>query len=364
LNIFYTYDIFCLERYGGISRYYFELIRRISPKMANVNIMAGWYINEYIKSMSEVKGIKLPPLKHTGSIRLGVNKICQAIMLMGTNRRSILHKTFFCQPHIRFKGKVVVTVYDMISEIYPQYYPTGNKNSLLKRRCCEKADKVIAISHSTKNDLIRFFDIPPEKIVVTHLASSLKQNNGTYRVKPFPEPYLLFVGKRKYYKNFEGLMEAFAASHSLKNNFHVVCFGGEPLSNGEHIRLKELGISDRVHNVSGSDGLLGNYYRNAVAYICPSFYEGFGIPILEAMEFSCPVICSNTSSIPEVAADAAVYFNPSDPASMGHVMETTLFDKNLLDDLKKRGLKRQSSFSWERCADETMAVYHALLHSV
>jgi glycosyltransferase involved in cell wall biosynthesis len=361
MALIYSNDIFGVERYGGISRYYFELIRRISPKIGNVKVMAGWYINEYIKSMREVKGIKLPALKHTGFIRLGINKIFQEIMLMRADRQDILHQTFFHQPFIRFPGKVVVTVYDMISEIFPQYYPSGDKNSLLKRQCCERADKVIAISHSTKNDLVSLFGISPGKIVVTQLASSLKCNNITESIKPFPKPYLLFVGKRQYYKNFEGLMDAFAASDSLKNSFHIVCFGGGPLSNKEYVRLKEMGIEDRVHNVTGSDALLGNYYRNAVAYICPSLYEGFGIPILEAMEFACPVVCSHTSSLPEVAGDAAIYFDPSESGSLQEALETTLFDKILLEGLKKRGLERQAMFSWDRCAQETLDVYNTLL---
>jgi glycosyltransferase involved in cell wall biosynthesis len=361
LKIFYTYDIFCLERYGGISRYYFELIKRISPKMADVNVIAGWHINEYIKSMREVQGIRLPALKHTGFVRLSINRLFQTIMLKRTNPRSILHQTFFYQPYIKFQGKVVVTVYDMISELFPQYFRADDNISLLKRRCCERADKVIAISQSTKNDLVRFFAIPPEKIMVIHLASSLKHNAIIYRIKPFPEAYLLFVGKREYYKNFEGLLEAFAASDSLKNSFHIICFGGGPLSNRENVRLKELGIEERVHNVTGSDELLCNYYKNAVAYVCPSLYEGFGIPILEAMEFGCPVVCSNTSSIPEVAGDAAIYFDPSNAGSMQDILETTLFDESLLEGLKKKGLERQAMFSWDRCARETLAVYHSLI---
>jgi glycosyltransferase involved in cell wall biosynthesis len=361
MNLIYTYDVFCAQRYGGISRYYFELIRRISPKMADVKIVAGLYINEYIKSLPVVKGIKVPALKYTGSIRRKVNRIFQAIMLRGTDSQTIVHQTFYYQPHINFQGKIVVTVYDMTSEIFPQYFSAGDNISLLKRRCCERADKVIAISHSTKNDLVRFFDISPEKIVVIHLASSLKANNASHSVKPFLEPYLLFVGERDHYKNFEGLIQAFTASDSLKNSFNIICFGGNPFSKSENIRLKELGIEGRVHHVRGNDELLCNYYRNAVAFICPSLYEGFGIPILEAMEFSCPVVCSNNGSVPEVAGDAAVYFDPSDPASMQHALETTLFDKNLLDDLKKRGLERQSMFSWVRCANETLAVYNSLI---
>lgn len=362
MNLIYTYDVFCEQRYGGISRYYYEIIRRISPMVPDVKILAGLYINEYIKSLPVVKGIKVPALKYTGFIRRKVNRIFQAIMLREIGSQTILHQTFYYQPYIKYQGKVVVTVYDMISEIFPQFFPKGNKISLLKRRCCEGADKVIAISHSTKNDLVRFFDISPEKIVVIHLASSLKSNNASLGVKPFREPYLLFVGTREDYKNFDGFIEAFAASESLKKSFHIVCFGGEPLSSDENVLLKKMGIKDSVHNVRGSDGLLCDYYRNAVAFICPSFYEGFGIPILEAMELSCPVVCSNAGSIPEVAGDAAVYFDPSDTASMQHAMETTLFDKNILDELTKRGLERQSMFSWARCAEETLAVYNSLIH--
>lgn len=361
MDILYTYDIFCGQRYGGISRYYFELIRHISPNMAGVKIMAGLYINEYIKSLPEVRGIKVPQLRFSNSIRLKISAIFQAVMLGKTSSQTIIHQTYYYQPIIKYQGKVVLTVYDMISEIYAQYCPAGDNISLLKRNWCERSDKIIAISHSTKNDLVRLFGISPEKIVVIHLASFLGDNKSFLSVKPFPEPYLLFVGKREYYKNFKGLIQAFASSESLKRNFHIVCFGGEPLSNIENVRLKELGIESRVHHVGGGDDVLCNYYKNAVAFVCPSLYEGFGIPILEAMEFSCPVICSNTSSIPEVAGDAAVYFDPSDTASIQHTLEATLFNQNLLDDLRKRGLERQAVFSWDRCANETLSVYHSLL---
>jgi glycosyltransferase involved in cell wall biosynthesis len=325
-----------------------------------VKVLAGLYINEYISSLSVVKGIKVPALKYTGFLRRKVNKNYQRIMLRETNNQTITHQTFYYSPFIKTSGKVVVTVYDMVTEIYPQYFSNEINYSLLKRQCCERADKIIAISQSTMNDLVRFFDISPEKIVVTHLASSLKENDASSSVKHFDEPYMLFVGERKDYKNFEGLMEAFAASESLKKFFHLVCFGGPPVTKGEIVRLQELGIKDRVHYVRGGDALLCNYYRNAVAFICPSLYEGFGIPILEAMELSCPVICANTGSLPEVAGDAAIYFDPSVTGSMQHALETSLFDKNLLNDLRRRGLKRQAKFSWDRCAEETMAVYNSL----
>src|SRR4030042_4904731 len=139
LTLIYTYDIFCGQRYGGISRYYFELIRRISPNMADVKIMAGLYINEYIKSLPEVKGIKVPQLKFSNSIRLKISAIFQAVMLKKTSSQTIIHQTYYYQPIIKYQGKVVLTVYDMISEIYSQYCPAGDNISLLKRNWCERS---------------------------------------------------------------------------------------------------------------------------------------------------------------------------------------------------------------------------------
>lgn len=362
IKLFFTYEIFFAQQYGGISRYYFELIRRIPHELANVKILAGLYINEYIKALPVVKGFKVPQLRYTTSIRQMANRIYQWYKLKSTDSRTIVHQTYFFEPFIKCQGKVVVTVYDMIHEIYPQYFPAHDNTSVLKKLCCERADKVIAISHSTKNDLMRLFGIAPDKIVVIHLASSLGSINSLDAGNPFRKPYLLFVGVRNGHKNFEGFIQAFASSDSLKKSFHIVCFGGEPLSNSEHAMLQDLGIEDRVHNVWGNDGLLSNYYRNAVALIYPSLYEGFGIPILEAMELSCPVICANTSSVPEVAGDAAVYFDPSNQSSIRSVLEDTLFNRHLLDDLKTRGLLQQSLFSWDRCANETIAVYTSLLN--
>jgi glycosyltransferase involved in cell wall biosynthesis len=176
------------------------------------------------------------------------------------------------------------------------------------------------------------------------------------------EPYLLFVGLRSGYKNFEGFVEAFAVSKKLKDRFHVVCFGGGAFSTTEKDNFKELGVEKYVHQVSGNDKMLVNYYRNATAFVCPSLYEGFGIPILEAMGLSCPVVCASTSSIPEVAGDAAVYFDPNDISSIQSVLENTLFNKDLLTDLKKRGLQREANFSWDICADETLSLYRSLLN--
>ena len=361
MNVVYTHDIFSAQKYGGISRYFFELIKRIPPDKANIRVFAGLHINEYIRGLSGLKGIKVPSLKHTGTIRMEINALFQKFILSRWKDKEIIHQTY----HNRFapskKVKYVITIYDMITERFPKYFLDQNKTSDLKKQCCEQADKIIAISNSTKNDLISLFGIDPEKIVVIYLASSLNDDIPCFNDTISPGPYMLHVGKRGGYKNFRKLLQAFSQSNVLRNNFHLICFGSDPFDDIEKKELDVLGISKLVHQISGNDCLLATYYRYATAFICPSLYEGFGIPLLEAMSLSCPVVCSNTSSIPEVVGDAGIYFDPENISSIQSALEDTLFNESLLSDLKKRGLQRESIFSWDKCASETVAVYQSLL---
>lgn len=361
MNIIYTHDIFTSQKFGGISRYFSELIKRVSLEAINVQVLAGLYNNEYIRGLPGVKGFKVPSINHTGFIRQNISEVYQQFMLRNSTADTIIHQTYYLQPYVKCKGKRIVTVYDMVHELFPQCLPAGKATSRLKRLCCERTDKIIAISHSTKNDLVRLFGIDPENIIVIHLGTSIKGKNAYPGDNFFPERYLLYVGARSGYKNFEGLLHAFAASNRLKEAFHIVCFGSEAFSCIEKETLNKLRVDGFVHQVNGDDEMLANFYRHAEVFVYPSLYEGFGIPLLEAMSLSCPVICSNTSSIPEVVGDAGIYFDPHDISSIRNALEDTLFNESLLSDLKKRGLQRGSKFSWEKCASETVAVYRSLL---
>jgi glycosyltransferase involved in cell wall biosynthesis len=356
LNLIYTYDIFSVQQYGGISRYFSEIIRRIPPSEANVRVLAGLYINEYTKELKVSKGLKVPPIPYTGFIRKKINKLFQKVMLQGIDDETIIHQTYYYPFSFPKKAKLVVTVYDMIHE---RFDSSDLKTSSMKRRSCEQADVIIAISNSTKNDLVSMFGIDPKKIVVIYLASSLAESvlPTTDCIKR--EPYILYVGERKGYKNFGGLLQAYSESVMLKNNFHLVCFGGG-FDVVEKDKLRELRIMDLVHHINGHDSLLAQFYKNAHAFVYPSLFEGFGLPPLEAMSLSCPVICSNTSSISEVAGDAAVYFDPADVSSIKNALEESLFDNSLLDELKKKGLRRASMFKWEKCVEETIGIYRFL----
>ena len=146
------------------------------------------------------------------------------------------------------------------------------------------------------------------------------------------------------------------------DELHVVCAGSLPFTHKEKMFLKNMNILDKVHHVKINDAILKNLYRNARAFVFPSLYEGFGLPVLEAFSCGCPVIMSNTSSLPEIGGDGAIYFNPSDKESIILAIEKVLFNERYRDDLIKKGYNRLKIFSWEITADKTKKLYESLLN--
>ena len=371
MKIIYTHDIFAFQRFGGISRYIVEIMKRIPPEVAEAKIFAGFHINEYLGGLQGVTGVKVPIFKGRGRVPLVLN----ALMYLGrrkvndlaqrtfihTGRDTVVHLSYYSSSMVRGGGKVVVTAYDMIHELFPQYFPMDKATRTLKEASFKRADRIIAISECTKRDLIRLFGVDPEKVTVIYLGNSLGHIAADEQAHTIGIPYILYVGDRTGYKNFEGLTEAYARSPLLRDSFALVNFGGGAFTPWEKKRLMDMGISGLVHHVAGDDALLAAYYRNARAFIHPSLYEGFGLPLLEAMGFDCPVICANAGSLPEVAGDAGVYFDPENIEEIQHVLETSLFDDTLLREQIKRGKKRVTEFNWDRAARETMDLYRSLV---
>jgi glycosyltransferase involved in cell wall biosynthesis len=250
----------------------------------------------------------------------------------------------------------------MIHERFPENFSIADPTRREKAAAVSRADHVICISGQTRKDLVEFLDVPPEKTSVVHLGFALTPPG----MRP-PEhetsdrPYLLYVGNRSGYKNFDGLLRAYASSPFLQANFDLVCFGGGEFNARERDAIEKLGsAAPRVRQVRGDDSVLSSFYRQARAFVYPSRYEGFGIPPLEAMSFGCPVACSNISSIPEVVGDAAEMFDPSDADSMREAIERIVTDEARCAELIARGRKRLDVFSWKRCAEQTLDIYRRI----
>jgi glycosyltransferase involved in cell wall biosynthesis len=259
----------------------------------------------------------------------------------------------------------------MMHEKYPKYFAGTPLITRWKAASVAAADHVICISENTRRDLLATFDIPAERVSVTHLGfnalGSLLAGESPVdfkvRVLGTDAPYLLYVGSRVNYKNFLGLLDAYAASARLRANYFFLCFGGGKFTDAERAAISKTGVEGRVRHLTGPDAALAACYAHASLFVCPSFYEGFGIPVLEAMSLDCPVACSNSSSLPEVVGDAARLFDPRDRDSIRIALESVLESPSEAIALAKRGRIRVQLFSWRSCAENTISIYRRVLNS-
>jgi glycosyltransferase involved in cell wall biosynthesis len=197
---------------------------------------------------------------------------------------------------------------------------------------------------------------------VVHLGFDSPQTQVIPAEPLLDGPYLLHVGIRSGYKNFQRLLEAYANSPALHEQYRLVCFGGGKFSPAEERQRKTLDLAeDRLVWMGGSDRVLMQLYRHAAAFVYPSLYEGFGIPPLEAMAHDCPVICSTGGSISEVVGNAGEFFDPLDTAAIAQAIENVAGSQERATELRALGRQRITRFTWEQCASGTHTVYSALL---
>ncbi len=361
-RVIYTPDIFSLQRVGGISRYICELIQHVSAHDWSPTVAAGFHLNRYLRQIPNASGCYLSRLGPVlGDQRLRFNQLLCA-RAAARAPSAVIHHTYYSDQEFPSSHPVVVTVHDLIDELFPKQ-PTALPAGW-KRHNCEKADHIIAVSENTKKDLVEIFRLSPDKISVIHHGDSLAHAQPATSRRPNERPYLLFVGARGYYKNFERLMQAYAGSPGLRADFDLLSFGGGSFSSDELAMLSKLGIRQRMRHVSGNDAELVACYRGAVALVYPSIYEGFGLPLLEAMGQGCPVICSSPGgSVAEIAGPAAAYFDGRDLESMRDTIEKTAQSAERLTELREAGAIRHQLFSWDKCSEETVSVYRQISSS-
>lgn len=297
--------------------------------------------------------------------------------MLGGLDADVVHSNTFCVPRFRDRKKrLVVTIYDVSVLTHPECHKRTNREFCLRgiKDAVRYADHIIAISEHTKNDLIKYFNAPEELITVTHLAAGPDYHEvkdgralNAARVKyGLPENYILFVGSLEPRKNVRALLNAYSKlPERLRKDFFLVIAGAKGWLNSDIPGLvKDLGISGGVRFTGYIDNNdIASVYSGAAVFVYPSLYEGFGLPILEAMSCGTPVVTSNTSSMPEVAGDAAELVPPSDTGEIAAALERVLENAGLRMEMREKGLKRASMFSWERCARETLDVYRKVVES-
>lgn len=362
--------------FSGFARYHCELAAHLMQLGVNVHIPLRETPNENLKMASffpqtsaEAPGIPLAArairflLSSTPyaekAARHALREEIRKYMRAG-HRFDLIHPTHTnAYDLIPFIGKtpLVLTVHDMTHEIYPHLFkndPTAQR----KRDYARRADRIIAISECTKRDLVAICGIEPEKIDVIHHGNSLVlPADAATRAMDLPERYVLFVGKRPGYKNFDTFLKAFAELAAEDRELQLVCAGGGAFTESERELISALHLNGRVSQRWVTDEELAILYNRSQVFVYPSAYEGFGLPLLEAFSCGAPVLCAKASCFPEIAGNGADFFPADDAAAMAAAMQRVLESQDYANELRVRGSERLTHFSWQRCATETKATY-------
>jgi glycosyltransferase involved in cell wall biosynthesis len=364
MKILFDYEIFYQQKVGGISNYFIHLANELINNNVDIKFSCPLHKNVYMSQISNKYkcgfNVKTFPARFKFLIEYINFFFTQKIIK--NYQPEIIHQTYYSNQNKKRDSKVVCTVYDMINEKFPNFFKNSNAITEIKKKTIFNADHILCISHKTKEDLMEIFDIKEKKISVTLLASTItkkvQKNSNCLKLKN----HLLFVGSRYGYKNFEGFVRAYSFSNFLKNNFKIIAFGGERFSKIDFDILKKNNIkTESVLFLNDRDCNLTDLYKAVTALIYPSLYEGFGLPILEAMEMGCPVISSNGGSLPEVGGSKLKYFNPNQIDSITSTLEQVLSSQEMKHDLIQYGFKRNKEFSWSKCATETIRAYNKVL---
>lgn len=364
-------NVFMIQKFGGISRLYSELWKHYKQiKDIQVHCPLIYSNNLHLAELELAKKNWLSKLMQNdfrGKFRLQLllNRLMYGKTKQFLNQKKVdvFVPTYYDPYFISSLGPIpfVLTVYDMIHELLPQYFLHDKTTVSQKRELILKATYIVAISQQTKNDILRIYpDIDANKIQVVHLAQSI-DTEAYIKATVLNEKYILFIGNRKGYKNFSFMIRAIAPL-LIKYKKQLLCAGGNFFDTDELELIKELTVEKYVSQKSFADSELPYLYKNALAFIFPSQYEGFGIPLLEAMKCRCPVLASDIGCFREVAQDAAIYFDLNDTQSLSKQLELLMNDPLLQTNMVSKGNKRVNEFSWEKTSGKYLEVLQKCLN--
>jgi glycosyltransferase involved in cell wall biosynthesis len=243
----------------------------------------------------------------------------------------------------------------MIHELFHHYYQNDETTAKNKKSCILNANRIIAISNNTKTDILKLYPkTNHEKIAVVYHGILYNIVDNTEK----KENYILYTGQRGGYKNSDAFIAA-VAPLLLRYDLRLICTG-QRFTGYELALLEKEKINSRTSCIFVRDNKLPELYAKALVFVFPSLYEGFEFPILEAFAAGCPAILSNASCFPEIAGDAALYFDPYSIADMRATIERVIVSPSLQNALVKKGKEQAKKYSWEKCAEETANIYRHL----
>ncbi len=363
MKLLYDFEIFARQRYGGISRYFFEIIKGISDlRDSEIDVFLGLNKSGYpFDELNNNVKVKKYNYQYSGNLHFLFNAINKYLFSKYVKDQDydIYHKTYYSDIGLNLPCKLVSTIHDMTHELYPEYFAKTDNTASLKKLSIERSDSIICVSEKTKSDLLNLYNVDPDKVSVIYHGITLNSSIETKKI--YDRPYLFYVGQRWGYKNFNVLLSAYAADKNLNTVYDLVCFGGGEFNYSEKLFIKKNNLEKKLIQISGNDSTLASLYKYASLYICTSLYEGFGFPPLEAMKFGCPVLTSPNGSILEVLSDSAEYYEPGNGCELLSKINKILNDPALKAELVKKGDLRCMEFTWQKSIKEHFMLYTKLL---
>ena len=362
MKVAFTNSIFFRQKYGGVSRYFCSVMNELINANIDIKVFTLIFKNNYLKKIPKKnrQGIFIPRYPIANFLENQIEKVLH--YQIQNSSYDIVHETYYSREFLNFnRKKKVITVYDLIHEKFDNLYT--KKNLSLKKRIIDESDVVICISNNTKNDLINYYKVPEKKIYVTYLGCDhLKDDpeNGEFEDFFLPENFILFVGSRLKYKNFKLFIESYASSKIIRDEFEIVCFGGGNFTDAEKKFFSELNLDKKIIHRHGNDNLLSYLYKKAKLFIFPSQYEGFGIPLIEAMSLGCPVLASDINVFREISENGINYFTNNDKKSLTENLEYLLKNEKNLNSKITFAKKISNKYSWKKCANQTIEIYNKI----